>query len=54
MLGWKVVAIYPMPLVAEAAFVRVRVAVGPGSGSADGAVVFGFEDLLKNRLGSGL
>jgi len=37
-----------MPLVAEAAFVGVRVAIGPGSGLADGAVVLGFEDLLED------
>jgi len=44
-----VMRVDPMPLVREAAFWSMRVAVRPGSGPAYGSVVLWFEDLREDR-----
>jgi hypothetical protein len=41
--------VYPVPLVRESSFRRVRVAIRPGSTAAYGAVILGLKNLGKNR-----
>jgi hypothetical protein len=38
-MWWRIVRVYPVPLVREAAFCCVRICVGPSCGTAHGAVV---------------
>jgi hypothetical protein len=49
MLWRKVVCVYPMPLVREASFCCVRIAICPCSGSADRTVVLRFDNLGESR-----
>jgi hypothetical protein len=46
-MWWRIMRVYPVPLVREAAFCCVRIRVGPGCGTAHRAVVLGFEYLCE-------